>query len=140
MKFVHFTVTRETKGTRFVYPPSFNAQEIEHKKTGIHLYAENILQGGLLLRFDDDTFVARRYINQPGVSILPKPQADAWIATNRASDPEEETTDPNRMLAILAKSAASIALSTEDLDALDPDKPERGINRRRKRVEDYFSG
>ena len=52
--------------------------------------------------------------------------------------PEETVTNPNRIAAIQAKLDASIALSQDDLDALDPDSRVPGIEKTLLPVKEKF--
>ena len=86
--------------------------------------------------------LATRYAADPEgrIKILTEAQADSWLAQNKqlAEQPEEEIEDPNRMLAILAKQAAGVPLTDADRDAVDPDKKEKGIRRKKKTCKEIF--
>lgn len=124
------------------YPGVYDAVEIDRVRLGPLIYKgrhdEGDATGEVLTSMKDEA--ATKYAKDPDVRIITEAEATMWLQTNpnMAGDPEERVTDSDRLMAIQTKIAAGIPLSTEDSDALDPDKPVRGINRRRKDAQSYF--
>jgi len=123
------------------YPACWDAYEVEGAKVGPILYSGKIRAGEdfeyCLVCFRDDA-VADKYLQSCPMEILELSEEAAndfiqneWEGRNV---PEEVVTDPNRIMAIMAKKMAGFELSDDDLQALDPDNPVRGINRRPKDV------
>lgn len=143
MKYVVITTRLGAVGEdQIKYPAVYNAEEIDRSRLGPLVYKgrhdEGDETGEVLTALKDE--VADRYALDPDVRIVSKAVVTTWLKTNpnMAADPEERVTDPERLQAIQTKIAAGITLSTEDHDALDPDKPVRGINRRLKNADSYF--
>ena len=124
------------------YPAVYDAVEVDRSRLGPLIYKgrhdEGDETGEVLTALKDE--VADRYAQDSDVRIVSKAVVTTWLKNNpnMAADPEEQVTDSERLMAIQTKIAAGITLSTEDRDALDPDKPVRGINRRRKNADSYF--
>ena len=144
MKFVLVNITREAtaKGTRMVYPSVYDAVEVEMGKRGPIVYEGRIGAGEAsekCLIYVSDTLAAK-LDTHADCSIVTQTEADTWLDQNPMLQalPSERVTDPDRMQAIQAKVAASITPSQEDLDALDPDKSTRGINRTPKTASTIF--
>jgi hypothetical protein len=124
-----------------VYPAGYNAVEVDRLGTGPLPggYSGHIGLGGgeewLCIGLDDE--VAARYALDPDMAIVTPEDADTdmddWETLR--GEPKEKVTDAVRIQAIAAKQAAGIPLTQEDMDALDPDSPVRGINRRRRAVD-----
>ncbi len=146
MKFVIVTIRREMNPSlpRMRYPRVYDAMEVEVNKTGPLMYSEGLARGQnseeMMMRLSDT--LADRYAVDDDIRILTETEADAWLSVNPKvlRMPEERVTDVNRMIAIQAKVAAGIDLSPEDRDALDPNKPVRGINRKAKTAASLFDG
>ncbi len=124
------------------YPAVWNVPEVERSKLGPLVYKGRHDKGdetGEVLTVMKDA-VADKYALDRDIRILTEAEATTWLETNPnlAAVPEERITDERRLQAIQTKIAAGVALSTEDNDALDPDKPVRGINRKRKNAQSYF--
>jgi len=142
---VKVKANRSRKGNRMIYPEPFNADEVHRSMKGPLLYEGGITQGFgddseecLILLTDD---VADKYdANSRNMRILTRVEAEAWLSNARSiqAQPQEQVTDIDRMHSIQAKVAARIKLSKEDLNALDPDHPVVGINRRHKTVAAIF--
>jgi len=115
------------------YPAIYNAHEIDEAKQGPMIREGRIPRGEptskCLIKVSDA--LADRYGADPDIEIVNEAKADVWLAQNPqlAERPQEEVLSPERLTAILAKTEAGIALSQEDLDALDPNSPVRGINK-----------
>jgi len=123
------------------YPACWDAYEVEGAKVGPILYSGRIRAGDdfeyCLVCFHNDE-VADRYLRSCPLEILELSEEAAnefirneWEGRDM---PEEVVTDPNRVMAIMAKKMAGLELSEDDLKVLDPDEPTRGINRRPKDV------
>ncbi len=132
MKFVIVTIRRGTDPV-MQYPAVYVDSEVDANKQG-PIQTEGALGLGedveecmILL----NNAVADKYASDPDVRLATEAEGDAWLATNRnlAGQPEEVVTNVNRLFAIIAKNEAGVALSQEDLDAVDPDKSVKGINR-----------
>lgn len=143
MKYVLITTRLGAVGENQIqYPAVYDAVEVDRNKLGPLIYKgrhdEGDETGEVLTALKDE--VADRYAQDPDVRIITKAAATTWLKNNpnMANDPEEQVTDSERLVAIQTKIAAGITLSTEDRDALDPDKPVRGINRRLKNADSYF--
>lgn len=146
MKFLIVTIThnRGNRGHRMVYPPPYNAQEVDRNRRGPLVY-----EGGISHGYNDDTEeallylrdeIADRYARSPEMRIVSRARAETWMAAARSYQamPDEMVMDVDRLHAITAKKAAGVAISAEDLDALDPASPVPGINRTKKTVADVF--
>lgn len=120
---------------QMLYPTRYNAKEVDAKGRILPAgYSGHIGLGGdtewLFIALDDET--ADDYALDPDMEIVAPEDADADLESWRVmrGEPAEQVTDAVRIQAIAAKQAAGIPLTDEDRDALDPDKPVRGINRR----------
>jgi len=123
-----------------VYPSRYNAQEVDRMGVGplnvmgAAAYSGHIGMGGteewciILL----PPSLARDYARDPDMEIITPEEADFLLEEWRVmrGDSEEIVKDPNRIVAIHAKQLAGIALTPEDLRALDPEDPIPGINKR----------
>lgn len=132
--------------SQMVYPARYNAQEVDRHGLGplnvnqTGAYSGHIGRGGseewCIIILEDA--LADDYAADPGMEIITANEADAlmeqWRVDNH--EPEEIVRDPDRILAIQVKQNANIALSAEDLRALDPDDPTPGINKRLRKVAD----
>lgn len=144
MKFVLVTINLETipGRNRMNYPKVYNAQEVEIRKKGPLQYDGGIGRGEsteeLLIYLQNET--ADKYAEDIRIRIITDAEANTWLSKCKRLEGsgEERVTDPNRMLAIIAKNAAGVALSQEDLDALNPDNKIAGINRKRKNITDMY--
>jgi len=92
-----------------------------------------------IIGLDDD--LADEYAMDPDMEIVTEEQADTLMEAWRIDkgEPEEFVQDPARIQAIAAKQAAGIPLTREDLDALDPESPVPGINKRLKSARDVIA-
>lgn len=144
MQFVVVTIRRESAQNRprMKYPSVYDAEVVERNRQGPILYDGGLAEGAAteeaLLYVTDEQ--AASLSMDPDVRTITRTEADAWIAAcpKLANAPEEQVRDPNRLLAIQTKLLASVALSQEDRDALDPDKATFGINRKTKNTNGYF--
>lgn len=133
------------------YPALYDAQEVEAHRVGPIVYE------GAMSRGEDveecllcvSRQLAESYATDPEgrMRVITESEADVWLQANRQLAermPEERVDDEGRMLAIIAKCLAAQAapgvLSQEDLDALDPDRPVRGIRRQRRTARGVFHG
>jgi len=141
MKIVKVRIRRGGVGEdMMVYPAPYNAQEVDRSGVGpCGINGTGAYSGGIgrgqdhefcLILLDDE--VADRYLESPDMEEVSAAVADSLMEEWRLDNDESEevVTDPARLQAIVAKQGAGIALSQEDLDALDPEKPTRGINKR----------
>ncbi len=145
MKFVVVTIrnNRDKKGRRLTYPNLYDADEVHRNFKRTLLYEGGITEFGedteemLMLLLDE---VADKYAGSKDMRIISRADAELFIQNARslASDPIEQVTDVDRLIAIQTKLAASVALTQEDRDALDPTNPVRGINRKEKTVAGFF--
>ena len=124
------------------YPDAYNAKEVDAYKVGPIVYEGRLSRGEqveyCLIHIADE--VADKYALEDGIEIVSEAEADVWLAQNPVVQEKEEefVDDPNRLLAIIAKSLANIDLTQEDLDALDSSKPVKGIRRNPKIAEEFF--
>lgn len=130
-----------------VYPDRYNAEEVDRYGVGplnvqqmAGAYSGHIGMGG-----DEEwclivllTSLAQEYAESPDMEIITAPEADALMEEWRIylGEPEEVILDPGRIAAIRAKQGADIPLTQEDLDALDPEHPARGINKRLRPIKE----
>ena len=127
---------------QMVYPAGFNADEAQRRGIGHIAYSGHMGEGGdeewTLIGLDDA--LADTYALDPDMEIVTTVTADAELETwrIRKNEPSEQVRDATRIQAIAAKQSARITLSSEDLEALDPDNPVLGINRPRK-ASDYVA-
>ncbi len=143
MKLILVEIKRSnTPGATMQYPPIYNAMEVETHKRGPIVYEGRLARGEdvehCLICVSDE--LAEKYATDPGVKIVTKDEANAWLAQNPELQerPSESVDDPNRMLAIIAKKLAGLDLSDEDLAALDPKHPMPGVRKVPKTVEEIF--
>ena len=146
MKYVIVTIRREP-GIPMKYPAKYDSKEVDANKKGPLVYSGNLGKGEAseeMMLFLND-IIADDYATGADMKIVNEAQADAWLAANERIQEraEEVVTDPDRMLAIIAKALNVIApnlnhLSAEDVAALDPDNKMRGINRKPKTAAGIF--
>lgn len=134
MKYVKVRITRGGVGEhRMVYPARYDSREVARSMAGGLEYSGGIRRGDdeewMLVLLDDA--LAAEYAKDPDMEIVSDTEADALWEQWRAArgEPVERVTDPNRMLAIVAKVQAGIELSAEDQAALDPESDVPGVNR-----------
>lgn len=146
MKIVKVRIRRgdPAKGEdQLVYPARFNPAEVQRRGIG-HIngargYSGHIGLGGdeewTFVGLDDD--LADEYALDPDMEIVTPAQADAEMEQWRLmrGEPAEFVRDPERIQAIVAKQQAGLALTQEDLDALNPDSPVPGVNRAERAVD-----
>ncbi len=141
MKFIIVTI-RRTSAKPMKYPAAYNSKEMQKKARGPTIRDGGIQRGGdsaeMLCRVPDayaDTLAL-----DPDIRILTRPQTEAWLAANPklAEEPIERVSDELRLTMIRTKIAAGVALSPEDLDALNPDHPTRGITRKTHDIAGQF--
>lgn len=129
---------------RMRYPRVYDADEVERNRLGPIIYDGGLARGEdeewALLCVRDE--LAEKYAKADPVNIriISEEEAEAWLANNPQlqSMPNETVTDPNKLLAILAKKAAGVSLSEEDLKALDPNDPTPGIRKVPKRLHEIY--
>lgn len=144
MKFVVVTIRRNPSpgAAPMLYPGGYNAKAVHNSSGGPQLRDGGIGNGDnseeMLIRVGNE--LADRLDESPDMRIANLPAADAWILVyaNAKGLPEEVVTDSERIALIQAKQTAGIPLTSEDTDALDPDKPVRGVNRRTKDAAGFF--
>ncbi len=149
MKPVKVRIRRGSVGeNQMVYPSRYNAQEVDRNGLGplgvnhTGAYSGHIGRGGTeewcIIVLSD--FLAEEYAKDADMEIITALAADAlmeqWRIDN--NEPEEVILDPTRIQAIAAKQTAGIALSAEDLEALDPSSSVRGINKRLRGMQDIL--
>ena len=134
MKYVIVTIKRETNPNLPVmqYPSSYKVTEVDTGRgpqIRDHGLANGLATEEMLVLLPDA--LADTYAADPDMRIVTEGAANSWLAgvTWVQEQPEEEVTDANRLQAVIAKNGAGIALSAEDLKAMDPDDPIRGITR-----------
>jgi len=150
MKVVKVRIRRGNVGeNQMVYPQRYNAEEVDRNGLGplnvnqTGAYSGHIGRGGaeewcIILLADT---LAADYAKDKDMEIITSRKADAlmeqWRIDNDESD--EVVRDPERINAIAVKQAARIALTAEDLRALDPDDSIPGINKRLRKVADIVA-
>jgi hypothetical protein len=130
---------------QMVYPDVYDAMEVEQTKIGPILYPNEMGKGAseedCVICFRDDA-TAGEYIAQSKGDIveLSEVEVDEYMMTRweRRNDGEEQVTNSERLLAIQVKLQAGVVLSTEDNDALNPDKRVSGINKINKDHNIFF--
>ena len=145
MKIVKVHIRRGGKGEHMmVYPPLYDAEEVDRNGlgpcgiNGTGAYSGTIGRGGseehCIILLDDA--VADRYVVDPEMEVITAEDADALMEQWRIDNDESEdvVSDSTRLQAIVAKQNAGIALSTEDLAALDVNSPVLGINKRLRKM------
>jgi len=139
---VHIHRGDQTKGeNQMEYPARYNALEVDTFGVGpLNVMGGAAAYSGGIGRGEDEEWclivlpdaLATEYAEDPEMELITSTEADTlmeqWRIDN--NEPEEVTTDPDRISAIRAKQAVGIALSADDLRALDPNDPMRGINKR----------
>ncbi len=142
MKFIIVTIRRESDKVPMKYPAAYSAEEMQGKRRGAAIRDGGIQRGGdsaeMLCRVPDD--YADRLALDPDIRIISPPQVEIWLANNPnlAKQPIESVNDESRLIMIQTKIAAGMGLSQEDLDALDPDHPTRGITRKTHDIAGQF--
>lgn len=138
-KFIVVTITRDTRPNMptMQYPANYIPEVVGSYMMGAPLLDGAIAAGGniaeSLVLISDDAFADSLVTGSGGaIRAVIRVQADNWIQGNPkfADQPTEVITDRDRLQAIIAKNGAGIALSVEDLKALDPDDVIPGIRRR----------
>ena len=121
---------------QMVYPDIYDAMEVEQVKIGPILYSNEIGHGAdkedCIICFGNEE-VANQYVTlgDGAITELTTAEVDEYMLTRweRRNDGEEQITNSNRLLAIQVKLQVGMTLSTEDQDALNPDKRVSGINK-----------
>ena len=150
MKLVKVKIVRGNKGeSAMKYPVRYDAVEVD--RMGMSATALNYAScsySGAMSRAEPIEFciiampdnLADDYATDADMEIITELEADTfmeqWRLDNNA--PEETVTNVSRIQAITAKQNANMALTQEDLDALDSTKPVRGINKTRKPVREVL--
>lgn len=150
MKVIKVHIRRGQLGeSMMVYPARYNAQEVDRHGLGplnvnqTGAYSGHIGRGGseewCIIILDD--VMADEYAQDPRMEIITAAQADALMEQWRIDndEPEEVISDLDRIHAIRAKQGAGIALSRDDLRALDPNDRVRGITKRLRKVADIVA-
>ena len=140
MKVLRVRIRRGGEGENMMlYPTAFRSVDL--MGLGPIYSSGHIARGGpeawcICIVLDDA--VAGNYAQDLDMEIVTSAQAVTLMEEWRVlkGDPEETVTDPDRMTAIIAKQGAGIALSVEDLKALDVDDSTPGINKSLKKVTD----
>jgi hypothetical protein len=148
MKYLKIKIKRgdPRKGeNQMMYPACYDAMEVELVKIGPILYPDEIGRGATeedcVICFGDNK-IAAEYVRDGGSDIVELTEAavDSYMSTRweRRKDAEEQVTDEPRILSILTKKTLNMPLSTEDLDAINPDKRTPGVNRANKDHNRFF--
>lgn len=149
MKVVKVRIIRGGGGeSAMKYPARYDPQEIDRLGRGPSpCGAASAYSGGLMLGEAEEfciiilpDAVADEYALGADMEILTSVQADALIEQWRIDrgDTEEIVLDDARISVIQAKQSAGIALTVEDLKALDVNDSTPGINKRRRNIEDVY--
>ena len=150
MKLVKVTIRRgQLNENAMMYPLKYNAVEVDR----MGMYATTLNKAGVSLsgglsRAEDHEFciialpdtLAVDYATDPDMEIVNEVTADSLMERWRMGNgtPEDVVTDVARIQAITAKQNAAITLTQEDLDALNPDSPVKGINKSRRPVREVL--
>ncbi len=128
-------------GKRMGYPKAYNPSQVLYNPVYEGAFARGEKEEKCLVCVRDEVVTEWAADSEGRMEIVTEAQADAWLAANKqiADMAEEQVTDSNRIMAILAKKAADIPLSQDDKDAVDPDKPTKGIRRKKKTCKDFFN-
>jgi len=126
---------------QLIYPARYNPIEVDRLGGGVgRLNKINVSMSGDIGRGGNEEFMyvalpdslAREYAQDPDMMIVDSTTADTEMEQWRINNGvPEEVVDPNILNAIKAKQDAGIPLTQANLDALDPTKPARGINKAR---------
>jgi hypothetical protein len=135
MKAVKVRIRRGGPGENLmVYPAGYSSDQVSKSGLGGPLvYSGHIARGGAeawcIIVLDDA--LATAYDADRDMEIITRAEAATLIDQWRVDkgEPEEVVTDPDRINAIIAKNGAGVALSAEDLKALDPNDATGGITR-----------
>lgn len=128
-----------------VYPARYNAIEVDRNGIGpTNVNPASVVYSGGIGRGEAEEWcyiilpdaLADEYALDPDMSIEADSKADADMEAWRIANGAPMTTvrDPDRIHAIRAKQEAGMALTQEDLDALDETKDTSGINRTRRSI------
>lgn len=139
---VKVLIRRDTNPTNssMVYPDRYIATEVDAcgiGPTGVNgsaSYSGHMARGGdvewcfIMLPYD----LAYEYAEDPDMDVVTPEHADECMERwcRERGDSEDIVRDRERVLAINTKLLAGIELTQEDKDALDPESPIRGINKR----------
>lgn len=151
MVYMLVEVHRQHKpGHTMQYPSCYDAYEIQSRSIGPIVYDGGLGRGEnteeCLICMVDVAYAKELEEDSNGrIRIISEQEADEWLKNNKQlaeRNAEEQVTDPNRMLAIIAKCLASQVpkevLSKEDMDALDPDSRVPGIRRKKNTAQEIF--
>jgi len=143
MKAVKIRIRRgdKSKGEdAMLYPARYNPYEVDANGYATPTVGGRCALSGGLARGEDEEWgivvlkdeLADEYALDPDMEIVSESVADALMEQWRVDKglTEEVVRDPVRLTAIRAKQEAGLALSAEDLKALDPDDETPGINKR----------
>ena len=147
MKCIKVLIKRGKVGEEMmVYPNLYNAEEVDRNGIGplgvnrSGAYSGHIGNGGseewCIIILDDA--LATTYAADPDMEIVTDIQADALMEQWRVEKNESENviTDFDLITYVQKKQDMGTALDPDDLRALDPDDPMRGINKRLRKVAD----
>ena len=147
MKCIKVLIRRGGAGEdMMVYPNLYNAQEVDRNGIGplgvnqVGAYSGHIGNGGsqewCIIILDD--VLAAAYARDPDMEIVTAIQADALMEQWRGEKNESEEVIPDLDLItyIKTKQAVGDTLTGDDLRALNPADPMRGINKRLRKVAD----
>ena len=144
MKYIVVTTRLGGRGENQIkYPPVYDAIDVDRNIQGGLVYQGRHDEGdatGEILMFMKNA-LADTMLVDPDVRELTKAEADTWLVDNPnlKGEPTELVDDADRLQAIIAKNAAGITLSAEDLAALDPDDDTvRGIKRKLRTADGWF--
>ncbi len=125
---------------QLVYPARYNAVEVDrYGKAAPSIASAGLTMSGDIGRGDEFEYcvialpdeLAEEYASDPDMQIIDEAEADNFLEESRVKNglPEEQVTDPTRIMAIRAKQDAGLPLTTADIAALNPDSAERGLNK-----------
>ena len=117
-------------GTHYTYPLEYQAQKIQ-----ILGYESGDESNDIATRGDKDEYCigvvkdvdAPQFLKSPDITEITRD--DAILLGNKWRKQTETITDQNKVISIIAKKMRNEALSQKEIDALDPNKAETGINK-----------
>lgn len=119
-----------SSGTKYTYPPEYDPRKIQvlcYESMLPENYAEVVSRGnkdeyliGCVSDGDADVFLKSKDIQEISETEA-KILGEAW--TRRAT----KITDPEKVIAVLAKSVRGETLTQTEKDSIDPNKPDSGI-------------
>lgn len=136
-------------GTHYEYPPQYNAELVKFGpiyESGLDENASKVRERAkndeyIIIGVEDnaaENFLSSNKHQENGFEFEAKEitKEEALSDGNSWTKQSDEITDQSVVIKILAKVARNEPLTQKEKDAIDPDKPELGINKSRSFEED----